>query len=153
MKASKKRSCQFEEARGVVLRFFPVQKNYYKHCNIMQFSKDQWNSLLSKNTGGKLGEIVTLWQSVVIGTWSFIISLLAAFDLSSAHFSRFLKTVALKSFLFEDTYKFYMKMRTHAYWTLACLLYLSFIDLLQVPRSYKIFFHRLKSVVNRSLKE
>lgn len=92
-----------------------MQKNDYKHCNIMQFSKDQWNSLLSKNIGRKPGEIITLWQSVVIGTLSFIISLLAAFDLSSAHFSRFLKTRALKIFLFEDTYEFYMKMWTCAY--------------------------------------
>lgn len=76
----------------------------------MQFSKDQWNSLPSKNIIRKPGEIITLWQSVVIDTLSFIVTLLAAFDLSSAHFSRFLKTVALKIFLFEDTYKFYMKI-------------------------------------------
>jgi len=88
----------------------------------MQFSKDQWNSLLSKNIGRKPGKIRTLWQSVVIGTLSFIISLLAAFDLPhtpefehSAHSPTSLKTMALKIFLFEDAYKFYMKMGTHAY--------------------------------------
>lgn len=81
----------------------------------MKFSNDQWDSLLSKNIVGKPGEIITLWQSVVMGTLSFIISLLGSFDLSSAYFSRILKTVALKSFLFEDTYKFYVKAWIHAY--------------------------------------
>lgn len=81
----------------------------------MQFSKDQWNSLLSKNIGRKPGEILTLLQSVIIGTLSFIVSLLAAFDLSSVHFSRFFETGALKILLFEETYKFYMKMGTCAY--------------------------------------
>lgn len=52
VKASKKWSSQLEEAEGVALGLFPAQKNYYKQCSIMQFTRDQWNSLLSKNIGG-----------------------------------------------------------------------------------------------------
>lgn len=53
---------------------------------------------------------------------------------SSAHFSRFLKTAALKSFLFEDTSIFDIKTWTQACCAFVYLLYLSFIDLLHLPK-------------------
>lgn len=71
----------------------------------MQFSKDQWNLLLSKNIGRKPGEITALWQSVVTDMLSFI-SFLTAFDLSSAHFSRSLKYLAAKFFYLKTRNNF-----------------------------------------------
>lgn len=105
MKASKKGSCRVGEVKGfalVLFFFLSYAEKLLKACNIMQYSKDHQNLLLSEDIERKPCEIRNLCQSVITDLLSFI-PFLAAFDLSSAYFSRLLKTVTFKFVLFEDT--------------------------------------------------
>lgn len=95
MKASKKGSFQVREARGVAPGccwfFLSYVEKLQQARNIMRYSKDHQNLLLSEDIERKLGEIRNLCQSVITDLLSFI-PFLAACDISSAYFSRLLKT-------------------------------------------------------------
>lgn len=105
VKASKKRILSSWRSKGFCscfIFFLSYAEKLLKACNIMQYSKDHQNLLLSEDIERKPCEIRNLCQSVITDLLSFI-PFLAAFDLSSAYFSRLLKTVAFKFVLFEDT--------------------------------------------------